>query len=273
MACVLLSGGGLAAEPVRVRFPEGTSHGFLVLGLTTGEPVAHGEFIQVFKAGRMESRLTFRFKDGSLFDETVVFSQQRVFSLHTYRLVQRGPAFGGSSADVSFDRTGGHYRARIKEKADKAEEAFEGPIELPADVHNGMTGMLLKNLPAGTSGTGHLLAFTPKPRLVKTELVPVGEDRFLIGGAPWSATRYHVKLELGGVIGVIATILGKEPPDLYYWITRSPAPSFVKFEGPFSVNGPRWRVEMTAARWPSNAVPVAPASSMREAPGGRRTKP
>jgi hypothetical protein len=37
--------------------------------------------------------MVFHFKDGSLFDETVVFTQQRVFTMKTYHLVQRGPAF------------------------------------------------------------------------------------------------------------------------------------------------------------------------------------
>ena len=49
---------------------------------------------QVVKEGDLvESQLVFRFKDGSLHDEKVAFSQQRVFTLISYRLVQRGPSF------------------------------------------------------------------------------------------------------------------------------------------------------------------------------------
>ena len=35
----------------------------------------------------------FRFKDGSLWDETVVFTQERVFTLQSYRLRQTGAVF------------------------------------------------------------------------------------------------------------------------------------------------------------------------------------
>lgn len=71
--------------------------------------LAHGEFVQAPKGPRMESRLTFRFKDGSLWDETVTFTQQRVFRLMTYHQVQRGPSFSEAS-EVSFDRDRGRYR-------------------------------------------------------------------------------------------------------------------------------------------------------------------
>ena len=49
---------------------------------------------QVVKEGDLvESRLVFRFKDGFLHDEKVAFSQQRVFTLISYRLLQHGPSF------------------------------------------------------------------------------------------------------------------------------------------------------------------------------------
>jgi hypothetical protein len=44
--------------------------------------------------------------------------------------------------------------------------------------------------------------------------------------------------------------MGKDPPDLRYWITNGPAPAFVKQEGPMYLKGPIWRVELTAPRWP-----------------------
>lgn len=66
------------------------------------------------------------------------------------------------------------------------------------------------------------------------------------------ALRYLVKLELGGMLGVVATIVGKDPPDLRYWITADPVPAFIKFEGPFYLNGPVWRIELTGPRWPAS---------------------
>src|SRR5256885_4092581 len=130
-----------AAAPVSVRFPESASHGFLVLRGANGDVLAHGEFVQVPKGQRIESRLTFRFKDGSLWDETVTFTQERVFRLMTYHHVQSGPSFPAAT-DVAFDRDTARYRARVG-----AGMSSEQAIELPEDLDKGITGALLKNLP------------------------------------------------------------------------------------------------------------------------------
>jgi hypothetical protein len=51
-------------------------------------------------------------------------------------------------------------------------------------------------------------------------------------------------LELGGVTGVVASLIGKTPPDLRYWLVGGDIPAFVRFEGAMFLNGPVWRVEM-----------------------------
>ena len=245
----LVTGNGAWADPVRVRVAEGPVYGFVVLKSIAGAVLAHGELRQTVHRALVESHLTFRFRDGSLFDEAVRFSQQGVFGLVSYRLVQRGPAFRGS-AEVTFERASGRYRARVQEAPDKPVETLAGQLELPADVYNGMTSILLKNLPAGASAQTHLLAFTPKPRVLTVALTPEGEDAFSVGPVSRTATRYRVKPELGGMLGVLASVIGKEPPDLHYWIVGGSAPAFVKFEGPFYVDGPVWRIELSAPRWP-----------------------
>ena len=232
-----------AAAPVAVRFPESASHGFLVLRGANGDVIAHGEFVQAPKGQRIESRLTFRFKDGSLWDETVTFTQQRVFRLMTYHHVQRGRSFSAAT-DVAFDRDTGRYRARVGD-----DKPTEDRIELPEDLHNGITGTLLKNLAPGASAAGHMLAFTPKPYRLDTTLRAEGKDKFFAGDVARTATRYLLKMELRGVTGVVASILGKDPPQVRYWISTGAAPGFVKFEGPMFLNGPRWRVELTGPRW------------------------
>ena len=235
-----------AAEPVAVRFPESVTHGFLVLRSDRGEPLAHGELLQTPRGDRMDSRLVFRFTDGSLYDETVTFSQQRVFRLLSYRLVQRGKSFP-SPADVSFDRASGRYKAATGERpSDRA----EGALELPEDLYNGMASVLLKNLPAGAQARGHLLAFTPQPRLLRSTLQPEGTDRYVVGATAGKATRYVMRLEIGGVTGALAAVVGKSPPDVRYWITEGTSPGFVRFEGPMFLKGPTWRIELSAPRWP-----------------------
>ena len=65
------------AEPVPVHHMEGTVQGFLALRTTEGKTIAAGGLTQVVQGNRLVSRLTFRFKDGSVDDETTVFSQER----------------------------------------------------------------------------------------------------------------------------------------------------------------------------------------------------
>jgi hypothetical protein len=244
IAFVVLAAVAACAEPVRVRFTESLSHGFLVLRNEAGDVLAHGELVQVPRGPRIENRLTFRFKDGSLWEETLTFTQQKVFRLITYRQVQRGPSFPTPS-DVSFDRENGRYRAQVGD-----ESAVDGSVDVPEDVHNGLTSTLMKNLPPGGTAAGRLLVFTPKPQLLDTELRAEGEDRYFVGEAPRSATRFLLKMEPRGVSKIVASILGKDPPEVRYWIAGGTAPAFVRFEGPVFLKGPRWRIELGAPRWP-----------------------
>ena len=98
-----------ASAPVAVRYVETIIHAFLTLRGTNGDVLAYGELVQApIKGQRMQSRLVFRFKDGSLYDEQVVFTQKNVFTLLSYRLVTKGPSFPEPS-DVSLDRKKGTY--------------------------------------------------------------------------------------------------------------------------------------------------------------------
>lgn len=55
--------------------PRSVSHGFLVLRTPEGKPIADGDSTQVARGDRVTSRLQFRFKDGSIYEESTVFSQ------------------------------------------------------------------------------------------------------------------------------------------------------------------------------------------------------
>jgi hypothetical protein len=81
---------------------EGTEHGFLALRTKEGRVLAAGELFQVVRGDRVTSRLLFRFKDGSVDDETTVFSQRGNFHLISDHHVQKGPTFP-DPMDVSID--------------------------------------------------------------------------------------------------------------------------------------------------------------------------
>ena len=226
------------AEPVAVRYTEGVTRAFPVLRSVKGEKLAQGDLVQIAKGNRVESRMVFKFKDGSLYDETVVYSQNDVFLLHSYRLVQRGPSFP-ESMDAFVDRESGRYTVRYKADEDSVEEVITGKFEMPTDTYNGLLTTLMKNLPTGESVTVQIIAFTPKPRLVKMLLAPTVQDAVMVGEAAMNATRFMIKPQLG----LFASLLVADLPDVKCWIVEGSAPAFLKFEGPLYFMGPIWRIE------------------------------
>ena len=227
------------SAPVAVRFPEGIAHGFLLLRSLAGEIIGHGEMTQVVKEGdQVESHLVFTFKDGSLHDEKVIFSQQRAFTMLRYHLVQRGPSFP-DQIEVSIDRSTAEYKVRSKGGADGKEELLAGAFTLPQDVYNGIFVTMLLNLPRGASGTVNFLAFTPKPEIIKLELTLKGEQTVRIGDLSRKAIQYAFQPDIGMIRELLGRATGKIPDQFHYdcWILDDEVPSFVQFEGPLQLMG------------------------------------
>ena len=59
-----------------------------------------------------------------------------------------------------------------------------------------------------------------------------------------------IKIDIGGIAGVIAPIVGKQPPDIHVWVLGGATPAFVKSEGPLFYGGAPWRIELTSPVWP-----------------------
>jgi hypothetical protein len=228
----------IEAEPVAVLFQEGVTRAFPVVRSLTGETLARGDLVQVARGSRVDSRMTFRFLDGSFYDEHVVFSQDGAFSLLRYRLVQRGPSFP-ETLEASIDRDTERYEVRYRGDADSPEEILSGRLSLPPDAYNGMLSLLLKNLPRREAVTVQVVAFTPRPRLVKIQLLPVSEDTVLISDTPSRVTRWALRPQLG----LFASMLISDIPDAHCWILPGDAPAFLKAEGPLYFQGPTWRIE------------------------------
>ena len=250
VAAVLLSPRPLAADPVPVRFVEGAMHGFLVLRTFDGALLASGDLLQVSRrGGEVQSRMVFRFADGSLFDETVVYTQESIFTLRSYSLLQRGPAFP-EETEVWMERASGKYRITTQGRGGEGKEVLEGTLDLPPDVYNGMILTVAKNLPEGAGETVQLVAFMPKPRVIRLQIAPAGEHKVQVGVLTKTAVHYVFKPKIGTGLGFFARLLGRMPPDCHVWIVAADVPAFVRFDGPLSTPGPVWRIELTSPRWP-----------------------
>ncbi len=238
----------LLADPVSVRHAEGLVHGFLVLRDLDDRLLATGELSQVTTPAQVTNELVFHFKDGSLRAETTVFSQRRVFRLISYHLVQKGPAFK-TATDFSINALTGQTTVQYAE--DGKNKTISEQVQVPDDLANGLISVLLKNVdPAAPKTTVSMIVTTPKPRLVKLEVSPAGEESFSVAGSPRKATRFVVHVNIGGVAGVVAPIVGKQPADTNVWIVEGKAPGFLKSEGPQYDGGPIWRIQLASPEWP-----------------------
>lgn len=242
------AGRSTAAE-VPVRYTEGVIHGFLVLRDLSGTQIAQGDLFQVARGGEVDAHMVFRFNDGSLFDEAVVFTQDRVFKMKSYHLAQRGPAFP-EDTEISMERATGKYRVKTESHGDRRAKVHEGRLDLPGDLYNGMVLVVAKNLLDGASATVHIAAFTPEPKIIELEIQPANNQKVLVGNLEKVAVHFVLKPRLGIWLKLFATVLGRVPPDEHAWIVSSEAPAFVRFEGPIFPSGPVWRIELTSPRWP-----------------------
>ena len=245
------SGPSVRGESVPVRHPEGSLHGFLALRTLEGATIADGDLIQTASGTRVTARLTFHFTDGSLHDETAVFSQRRAFRLIRDHLVQKGPSFP-HPIDMTIEAASGTVTVRYADGGEQKTDTEH--LRLPPDLANGLVLTLLKNVAAGAGPeTFPFVAATPKPRLVTLSVTAAGDERFATGGRRREATRYVVKVDIGGVAGLLASVFGKQPPDSRVWVLGGAAPAFVKAEQPLYPGGPVWRIELVAPAWPTGA--------------------
>jgi hypothetical protein len=243
----LLQAGPVSAESIPVRYPEGTTHGFLALRTLEGKLLASGELTEVLHENHVVSHLVFRFKDGSVDDDTAVFSQRGTFRLISDHHVQKGPSFPHPT-NVLINAATGQVTVRYRDK--DREKAETDHLDLPPDLGNGILLILLKNILPDTKETKvSYVGAAPKPRLVHLSITPNGEETFSVAGARHRATLFVVKAEIGGIAGMIAPLIGKQPSDAKVWVVGEGAPAFVRADEALYVGGPIWSIQMTGPEW------------------------
>jgi hypothetical protein len=181
-----------------------------------------------------------------------MFSQRRQFRLLSDHLVQQGPSFP-HPLDMTIDALNGQVTVRYTDDHGQAKIESEH-LEVPQDLANGLLLTVLKNAkPDAPPKSVAFVAATPKPRLVKLTVTSAGHESFATGGAVRKAMHYVLKVDIGGIAGVVAPLIGKQPPDSHVWILGGAAPAFVKSEQPLFNDGPVWRIELVSPTWPKQA--------------------
>lgn len=251
---LLLVSRALMANPIPVRHVEGVTLGFLVLRTVEGNAIAYGDMKQVVKEDLVIADLQFHFKDGSFYEEITKFTQRREFHLVSDQVVQKGPAFK-EDTESWIDAETGKITVRTNDKG--KEKQTTKHLDLPSDVCNGLLFTLVKNVdPSAPETDVSMVAASTSPRIVELRILPAQEKTIKVGWIAHKAQHFVVKVKIKGVAGVVAPLVGKQPPDIHIWIVKSEAPTFIEFEGPLSQDSPVWRIEVTAPEPDSPKVKI-----------------
>jgi len=238
----------LRADAIPVKEKQGTMHGFLVLKSAEGKIIAMGTEINTVEGNRVRSRTTFHFRDGSIDDEVSAFTQEGAFHLVSDHHIQKGPSFP-EPMDLSINLPAKTVSWR-EIKHGKAERHTEH-MDLPPDLANGMISLIVQNFPVGAPELKvSYLAGSSKPRVVKLSTKADGEETFRVGGGSGHSKKYKIHVEIGGLAGMVAPLLGKQPSDMEMWVTSGEAATFLKMVGPLYEKGPIWTMQLAAPVWP-----------------------
>ena len=230
-----------------MRQKQGAVHGFLLIRNADGKVIATGDQVSIVHGQEIHSRLTFRFKDGSLDDETTVFRQGSVFQLISDHHIQKGPSFP-KPVNVHLDARSGEVT--YTEFKDGRTETKSEHMDLPSDLSNGLIAVAVQCFRPGASEMKvSYLSPGPKPRVITLSIKPDDRDSFQIGETQRRSDRFSIHVELGGVAGVIAPIIGKQPSDFVAWTAAGEVPTFLRMQGALYDQGPIWTMEVTGPVW------------------------
>jgi hypothetical protein len=228
------------AQPIPVRYSQGSERGFLVVK-SKGNVIAVGDLMQVAEGAAFRSHVLIRFRDGSVDEESTTFSAQNELRLISDHHVQKGPSF-----PTPLDVTIAVPASEVKWTEIKDGHAVTNRkhIDLPKDLANGLLPLVMENIrPSAAETRVSYLVNDPKPRIIAISVKPDGKQDFVIAGVIFPANRYLLHIDIGGLAGMIAPLIGKQPPDMHEWVISGEVPSVARLEGPFYQDGPIWTIE------------------------------
>jgi hypothetical protein len=234
---VITLGTAAPAEQISVRHIQSPMHRFMVARSEAGKIIANGEFSQVVQGDEVTMRLTYHFIDGSIDDETTTYRQQGTFRLVSNHHIQKGPFFV-KPVDFTVEAATGIVTSRTTDKNGKVHVESEH-MDLPDDVANGFVGTLLLNVSHTTTPFRvGILAPVGGGRLVRILVSLEGEQPFHTTGQTLTATVFRIHPELGGIVGVIAPLIGLQPKDVMVWVLEGEEPAVVRIVGQLGGYGP-----------------------------------
>lgn len=251
-----MSIGMAAGESIPAKHRQGSVHAMLLIYTEAGRLVGVADDTNFARGKTWVSRLTMRFRDGSVDDETTVYTQGANLHMISDHHIQKGPSFP-KPIDTNVDAASGNVTWH--DVKDGKDEVKTDHMDLPPDLANGLIPLVVQNFPRGMEQVkvGYVVS-APKPRLVKLAISRDGQQGFTIGGERRKADIFKIHFDIGGIAGVIAPIIGKEPGDLHMYALGGEAPTFVRLTGELYNGGTVYDVELSGPAWAKSAPPPAP---------------
>lgn len=250
VCCFVIPAPGFG-EPVRAHHKQGSNHGFLLLKSSDGKVIAVGDQITVANGDKVRSRLIFHFRDGSTDDEVTVFRQGSVLQLLSDHHIQRGPSFKDPldmKVNVAAQQVTWH---EIKDGKDEVKTEH---MDIPPDLANGLMSPILENFPSNaTEIKVPYIAGGSKPRLVKLDIKRGDENRFRVGSSSRRSRVFTIHIDIGGITGAVAPLIGEQPSDIKVWVMDGEVPTFLKLVGALYQKGPTWTMVLTSPTWPAGS--------------------
>src|SRR5690349_13282770 len=143
----ILQTGTASADQVPVHYPEGTSHGHFIVRSLNGKEIGKGDLTETLDGHRVSATLTLNFNNGSLYEETTRFTQDGVFRVLDYHLVQRGPSFK-EELEMTLDARKGVVTVGCSggEEASCEGRVWTKHLQIPPDLANGIVPFLVRNI-------------------------------------------------------------------------------------------------------------------------------
>jgi hypothetical protein len=95
-----------------------------------------------------------------------------------------------------------------------------------------------------------MVVATPKPRIVTLAIMPMAPETFYLSGFSRKSSVFEIKIELGGIAGVIAPVIGKQPPNISMEILGGELPAFLRETGPLFEGGAVLTISLVGPTWP-----------------------
>ncbi len=212
----------------------------------TGTIIARAEFIETVQGDEVTMRLTYHFLDGSIDDETTTYTQQGTFRLVRNHHIQSGPFFD-PPVDFTVEAATGTATSSTADQ-DGRMQVESTHIGLPNDLANGFVGTLLLNVPPNTAPFRvGILVPVFGGRLIRILISPEGEQPFQKSGQTLKATVFRIHAELGGILGMLAKLVGRQPKDVMVWVLEGEKPVVIRVVGQMGGYGPVVSSELVGA--------------------------